>query len=398
LIGSVLLSLTLLAVVADFDVIALDGQTTSGSLSALDATQLTVDTAQGPVAVPVATIAAASRKSPREGAKATAWLLLDDQTELAATQCTVAGGVAHVSLAQGGQVDIPTRNIRWVRLASKDAGDAKLSKQWSEITESKAAGDLLVIRKNGALDYLEGVLGDIDEQVCKFEVDKEVVPVKRAKIEGVVYFHSAPAELPETVGQLIGSDGSRVAWRTAALADDAIKLTTPSGVQLQWPLDQVNRLDFSTGKIAYLSDLEPETVTFVPYLGFRKDPVSVRDYFKYRRDQSYEQNPLRLDGKVYRKGLSVQSRTVLTYKLPGKFRQFRCVLGIDDSTKETGNAQVEIKADGRGLWQGEVRGSEPARELELDLAGAKRLEILVDYGADLDIGDRVDLCDARVTK
>jgi hypothetical protein len=57
-----------------------------------------------------------------------------------------------------------------------------------------------------------------------------------------------------------------------------------------------------------------------------------------------------------------------------------------------------IQGDGKTLWEGEVRGSEPARNLEIEIAGIKRMEIVVDYGDDLDIGDRLDLGDARVTK
>jgi hypothetical protein len=45
-----------------------------------------------------------------------------------------------------------------------------------------------------------------------------------------------------------------------------------------------------------------------------------------------------------------------------------------------------------------VKGNEAPRELALEIAGAKRIEILVDYGAGLDVGDRLNLCDIRVTK
>ncbi|NJK41103.1 MAG: hypothetical protein HC934_06675, partial [Acaryochloridaceae cyanobacterium SU_2_1] len=55
----------------------------------------------------------------------------------------------------------------------------------------------MVVRKNDALDYLEGVLGDVDENTCQFEHEREVISVKRPKIEGLVYAHPRPAELAE---------------------------------------------------------------------------------------------------------------------------------------------------------------------------------------------------------
>ncbi|HEV3138125.1 MAG TPA: NPCBM/NEW2 domain-containing protein, partial [Pirellulales bacterium] len=122
------------------------------------------------------------------------------------------------------------------------------------------------------------------------------------------------------------------------------------------------------------------------------------DFFHYHRDIGFDQSPLRLNGQTYRKGLALQSRTALSYKLPGKFRALKAVMGIDDSVRDAGSVRVEIKGDGKVLWQGDVRGTEPARELELNLSGVRRLDILADFGEDLDIGDRLDLCDARVTK
>ena len=75
------------------------------------------------------------------------------------------------------------------------------------------------------------------------------------------------------------------------------------------------------------------------------------------------------------------------------------MIGIDDSAGEGGDVHVEFRGDGGNvLWQGDVRAADDARELEVDVAGVKHLEIFVDYGGDLDIGDRLDLAEARVTK
>jgi len=73
-------------------------------------------------------------------------------------------------------------------------------------------------------------------------------------------------------------------------------------------------------------------------------------------------------------------------------------VGIDDSTRDTGSVHVEIKGDGKTIWQEDVRGSEPAKQLELDIAGVRRLELVVDYGENLDVGDRLDFGDVQVTK
>ena len=196
----------------------------------------------------------------------------------------------------------------------------------------------------------------------------------------------------------MATDGSRLPLHMVELDGDQVSLSTPAGMKYKQALASVIRFDFSSGKIAYLSDLEPEAVEFTPLFGFKQSPPGLLEYYAYRRDVGFARNPLRLDGKVYQKGLALASRTKLAYKLPGKFRVFRATVGIDDSVRETGSVEVEIKGDGKVLWQSDVRGSEPARELELEIGGVKRLEFVVDYGEGLDVGDRLDLAEAQVTK
>lgn len=395
-----LLTAILLAGAGDFESQTLDGKAAVGQLVELNDQQVVLQTADGRSTFALAALATLTSKgvAAPEDKKATLWVELVDASGLAATEYTVHGGTAKVTLTGKTTLEIPTRTIRWVRFSPPLDHDAKLARQWSDITETNASGDLLVVRKNGELDYLEGVQGDIDAEICKFELDKELVPVKRPKVEGVVYFHSTVASLPDAIGQLHALDGSHVLLHSATLGDGAVQVASPGGVSTSWPLDQITRLDFTSGKIAYLSDLKPESASYVPFLGFKADVPSLAEFYAFRRDESFEQNPLRMDGKTYRKGLALQSRTVLTYKLPGKFRVFNAVVGIDDSVRDGGSVYLEIKGDGKTLWKGEVRGTEPARALELELGGTKRLEIVADFGEDLDIGDRLDLAEARVMK
>ena len=399
LLSSSLIMFSVLALAAspDFEAQTLDGQTVIGRIARLDTQELVLDAPDGQVRFKISALQQVVRKTaPPDERKAAVRVELMDGSMLSGGRYTVHENMAELVSPSGVLTSLPTRLVRSVRFSV--GGDAKLTQQWSEIVETKAAGDLLVIRANGALDYLEGVQLDIDDETCRFELDKEVKPVKRAKVEGIVYFHPAPADVREPRGHVALADGGRVALASLELADETVKLSTVAGVALEIPIGQISRFDFSSGKIAYLSDLEPESVAQVPLLGFAEEPQAVREFYHFRRDLGFEHKPLRLDGRVYHKGLSLASRATLVYKLPGKFRWFKATVGIDDSVRATGDVHVEIKTDGNVLWQADVRGGEAARELELEIGTAKRLEILVDYGAGLDIGDRLDLCDARVTK
>ncbi len=108
--------------------------------------------------------------------------------------------------------------------------------------------------------------------------------------------------------------------------------------------------------------------------------------------------PLKLDGKAYAKGLSLHSRTDVGFRLPGRFRRFKALVGIDDAVRPGGDVQVEIRGDGSCCGKAGFAVPTPAKALDLDIAGVKRIDILVDFGADLDVADVLDLCEARMTK
>ena len=125
----------------------------------------------------------------------------------------------------------------------------------------------------------------------------------------------------------------------------------------------------------------------------------------YRRDRSVDGNPLCLRGRVYRKGLGVHSRCELTYDLGGAYRRFLSDVGIDkeekgkDELREDGNVDVKVLVDGKMLFE---RKGLTARDgpvpIDIDLTGAKRLTLLVDFGDKLDICDHADWAAARLIR
>jgi hypothetical protein len=387
-----------LLIAEPFSARPLDGDAVGGDITALNGKQLVLKTEKGPVTLDIAKLAMISGRPLDDDAagKQEAIVELGDGSVLLGGEFTSKDGVALIT--GSGEQQIPASKLRSVRFATGEPLAPKLAKQWAEITASKAAGDLLVVRKNDAFDYLEGIIKDVDAENCQFEIDGEVIPVKRAKVAGLVYARHGGDEPAEAAAKLTMTYGARMNLRAFELVDGNLKGTMVGGTEFEVPLEQLARLDFSTGKIAYLSDLEPEEAVFTPLVGFSTPPQGLLGYFNYRRDVGFDQTPLKLDGKEFRKGLSLASRTSLAYKLPGKFRVFRASVGIDDSTRETGNVHLEISGDGKILWQGEVRGDEPAQQLELEIGGVKRLTFLADYGAGLDVGDRLDLGEAQISK
>jgi hypothetical protein len=127
--------------------------------------------------------------------------------------------------------------------------------------------------------------------------------------------------------------------------------------------------------------------------------------FLPRQDASFGGGKLKLSGgdgknrgQEYEKGLAIHSRTELIYRLAGRFRRLTAIAGIDERVRDNGHVRLVISADRRTLLDEQISGDDPPRSLDLELVGAKRLIILVDYGDSLDIGDHLNLCNARLHK
>lgn len=368
-----------------------------GPILELSAERVTMKTAEGPVSLATEDVVEMSLAGARGKPERTpgVWVELVDGSRLVGTDYSVRSGRARVGMAGGGVVEISTRDVVTVRLQPPTETSRE---EWLGIMESDVDSDLLVVRRADALDYHRGTLRDVTDEVVEFDLGGDLLPVKRTKVEGLVYYHASGRELGEMVCRIADADGSRWAAGSLALEGGELRWTTPLGVDVARPLAEVTRIDFSQGKIVYLSDLEPESMVWTPYFGPARDLPALARLFAPREDRGLEPGPLRLDGRVYGKGLALHSRTRLVYRLPGRFRQFKATVGIDDRVRPRGNVRLVIHGDDRVLLETAVAGTDPPQSIELDLKDVRRLGILVDFGEDLDVADHLDLCEARVVK
>lgn len=383
-----------------FDVQTLDGGAASGAIVALDAEKVVIETAGGKRAFPLKDLLRAASKQPaRTPAQPAILVELIDGSRFAATTFQSSKGVANITGGTSHSLDFPVKVVHSVRFFVPGESSEKMDRQWNEITSAQPTGDLLIIRKKGAIDSIDGVVGDVSTDGVAFTLDGDEIDVKRAKVEGILFAKTAGDELPEAVCALTDRKGSRLSAAVLTLENEGLEITTPAGVKTTLPLDDVAEFDFSSGKVLFLSDLEPESFTYQPYFASDQPLGALSDFYRLRRDVGLERNPLKLDGRTFRKGIALHSRSIVAYRLPRKFRLFKAVVGIDDAARDAGgDVMLEITGDGKSLWKGSVRGSEAAQALELDISGVRRLEIVADFGEGQDVADHLDLCDAAVTK
>lgn len=186
------------------------------------------------------------------------------------------------------------------------------------------------------------------------------------------------------------SDGSRLLVTRLASEGPRLALTTAAGPTCKVELKNVVFLLPLGGRAVYLSDLKPAEYRQQPYLDLP---------WPYHADRNVTGGLLRCGGRLWLKGLGVHSAATLTYALDGAYRQFQAELGIDDSTGGRGSVVFRVLVDGQSKYSsGPVRGGAPPVPVSIDLAGAKRLELVVDYGEQADVLDHADWLGARLVK
>ncbi len=393
--SSILLALILSSAVPPFEAQTLDGQTISGALVELTADRLTLETSQGRVSLEMKNLLTLTAKREARPFPQMPGVIVEltDGSTIHGRQYVARGGQARITLAGGEVVEAPMSVVQSVRLQCADPLDA----EWSRLIDAKADSDLLIVRTNGTLDSHGGVVHDVTEDTVGFDLDGEILPVKRSKVYGFVYRHGVVDEPPPAICRITDASGSRWSARSVSLADN-LQWATSTGLSVSQPLENVLRMDFSLGKLVYLSDLKPDSTVWTPYFGGVRLLPALRLFYAPRFDRGFESETLKLGGNEYRKGLALFARTELVYRLPVGFRCFRAVVGIDDAWGTGGKVRLIVRGDDQVLLETDVSGKDSPQSIELNVAGVRRLTILVDFGDDLGTGDRLLLCNARIVK
>ena len=395
--NGIFLALLLTSAAPSFEAATLDGHTVVGPIIELTPKRLTIATKKGRVLILTATLLTVSPEKKVKSAAGNPDVIVElaDGSVIRARQYVAGGSRARITLAGGEVVEAPAGMVRTVLCGSPQT-DA-LQSDWSRLTSMKADADLLIVRNGNGLDYHKGILHDVTEDAVRFDLDGKVLLAKRSKLLGFAYHHGAPAEMPPAICRITDAAGSLWPVRSLALAD-RLQWTTPAGLTVSQPCDNIARIDFSAGNVLYLSDLKPDSIAWTPYFSGREPLPAMKQFYAPRFDRGIDSPVLRLGNVDYRKGLALHSRTELVYRLPERFSRFLAVAGIADAVRPGGKVRLVVRGDDKVLFEAVFAGSDAPRPIDLDVTGVRRLTVLVDFDDGLSRGDHLLLCNARVSK
>jgi len=186
------------------------------------------------------------------------------------------------------------------------------------------------------------------------------------------------------------SDGTRLGAAALVVAENSLRITLQGGMTWSTAPKELAFLQPRGGQVVYLSDLKPEGYRHVPFLSLS---------WPFRADRSVCGAMLHAGGKLYLKGLGMHSASRLSYSLAEPYRRFQAELAVDDSAQGGGSVGFRVFVDGQVRYTSPVvRGGQAPLPISVDLTGAKRLDLVVDFADRADELDHADWLDARLVR
>lgn len=279
-------------------------------------------------------------------------------------------------------------------------------KDWEARVLPKRGGkDLLALKQNGIVNTLAGVFGEADEkgETIEFLFGGRTVNVAFTRPFGVVFARAADPKAKPVICKLKDSNQNLIYACDVVSTEKGFSVETPAGLKRTYTKDQISMLDYSDGKVVFLSDMSFKAKALNPALtpGFGFD----RPKLDTNIDGSKR---IQLDGQTFDRGLAVRSPWELKFELGRDFRELKMVAGLDDNT-QSGEAPVKLRilADDRELlsWTVKPTDKKRVRSIRLNIKDVQTLRVVVTRGETddpfhkaFDLGKHLDLADARVTK
>lgn len=305
---------------------------------------------------------------------------------------TWTGDVA--ALLRGGEpIELPiglVQMVAWRR--PEDGADAPA---WLPALPERPESDLVIVGSGTAAECVSCAITAVTAESVTVVLDGETIPVKRAKVAGLLWLR------PEGAAR----GGIVVSTRAGRIAAAEIVWSADGGLLLDGrvraPADWLDSIDYAAGRTVRLTALEAERIDVEPYFGGLKDVEGLAAFFAPRSVAAADDDTA--------PSLIFRPRTVGVWRVPADSRRFRGVLR--SAGEATPRAVVAIDLDGREIFRhaferrpetdGDATrpstGDAHGVPIDLDVSGCRRLTLTVDFAAG-GPGGPVAIDDARFEK
>jgi hypothetical protein len=279
-----------------------------------------------------------------------------------------------LKLTAGPSLTIPSTAITQIWFGTPD----QLAKA-KALTVEPGPEDVAFVAKDNDVIAVKGLVQGVFGDSLQFRYDDKDRKIGLGKLVGILLRGNSPVPLAG-FHQLVHIDtGDQFSGTLAGIDHDALLLATPAAT-MKIQMSSISSIDFVNGRVSSLCDLKPTKVEQTPYFG-RVMP--------YQVDKSLTGGPLVLSDGPCARGIAVHSRCVLEYDVAG-YERFKTKLGFQQPEGSQGRVLARVLGDGKVLYENpDARGDQVPVDIDVPVTGVKTLTLLIDFGKDQDVGDRV---------
>lgn len=295
--------------------------------------------------------------------------------------------VGRTSLSES--TPFPFERLAGVELARRGECPQAAKRFAASLAARLPAKDVLVTCEKDNVKIVRGRIESLDPTSGKFVLDQEARSFKTEKIFGIV-FAAGSSQRQRFPVTLHLRDASRISGTLKKAAPDRLSLTTSLGFAAEVSLDRLWKIIFHSSRLVYLTDL--------PIAG---DSSEGRLHPKWGVgvDRNVAGGPLRIAGRDFARGLGMHSKGEVSYFLGGEYELFIATIGLDDMVRPRGSVVFKVLGDGHELFDsGLILGTDPPRDVRVDVRKVKRMTLWVGYGDGIDLSDYANWGNVRLIK
>jgi hypothetical protein len=306
----------------------------------------------------------------------------------------------------------PTLKLPWEVVANVlfDAASDDNRRDWRSRVFNMRGKDVVVTKrlvKDRDREYeiasnLEATIGDGDETgtAISFAVtlggETTQATRKFATLRGLILKHTLGAKAAPFTCKLLDTTQNLVMVSGVTPRPGGLVVTTPAGAKIDFAHEQIARLDYTQGRLEYLSDLTPTKMVTRSNLDEDGQP----DQWHVYKDSNLDKRPMTIAGVTYPKGLALKPYAELVFDLKGEYREFEAIVGLDDGVSAAGASTLVVEIDGKELASVTISSDDKVRHrpLKLNVKDARALRIVVRAEGEFDTARHLELADAKVRK
>lgn len=332
---------------------------------------------------------------------------LTDGTQLFTDKLLLKKGDFDLTLLSGPTLTLPRETVANVLF---DAASEENRREWKTRVFNSRGKDVIVTKrkvKDKDREYeiasnLDATIGDGDEAgtAINFAVtiggETTQATRKFTTLRGLIFKHTLGAKAAPFTCKLLDTTQDVVMVSSVAPRDGGLVVTTPAGAKIDFANEQIARLDYTQGRLEYLSDLTPTKMVTKSNLDDDDNP----DQWHVFKDSNLDKRPMTIAGTTYPKGLALKPYAELVFDLKGEYREFEAVVGLDDGVSAAGASTLVVEIDGKELATVTISSDDKVRHkpLKLNVKDARALRIVVKADGEFDTARHLELADAKVRK